>query len=533
MKKLILASIFLLVVVMTSYGQLFYPFGSGTIGGANVGINTASPSSTLHVLGSDVHFRGNNFRTGDNNSIGGSLFSGSMGFMNQVSSSDFCFALGSSNIINVSEHSATLGEQNNIVNGYGSIALGGQNNLNGGYTIGIGSGLQVIGTQNIALGSDLTNNINKSLMIGFNSNLPTLTVRQASGMGTTGNVGIGTSNPLEKLHVDGTIRASSLAGGGNICSDATGNLYISGPCGGGGGDDLGSHIATTNLDMQCNDVVNSGNIMFCNGSFLDQIGPNELMLQGALQIQGPAGMTGFELFVNGQGNATGGWWTISDKRYKKDIQQITSAGELVQQINGYSYAFQKEGFEDMKLPGGKNYGFLAQEIQAVLPEAVSETPNGMLAVNYDMVLPLLTEAIKEQQATIETQSMETEKLKAEITALKDAVKSICNDGCGTMGKIEGNNDQAPSYWEEVILEQNAPNPFNTITNIKYYLPKDVKEASLLIYDLQGKQIKKFDQLNTGHGSIEISAGTLEGGMYLYGLLIDGKASTTMKMILTK
>ncbi|HRY33472.1 MAG TPA: hypothetical protein P5531_10940 [Bacteroidales bacterium] len=51
----------------------------------------------------------------------------------------------------------------------------------------------------------LTNATPGSLAVGFNSDLPTLFVSQAGGPGTTGNVGIGTANPGEKLSVQGTI----------------------------------------------------------------------------------------------------------------------------------------------------------------------------------------------------------------------------------------------------------------------------------------------------------------------------------------
>jgi len=90
-----------------------------------------------------------------------------------------------------------------------------------------------------------------------------------------------------------------------------------------------------------------------------------------------------------------------------------------------------------------------------------------------------------------------------------------------------------AFSEEIKLEQNAPNPFNSVTTIEYFLPKEVKKAALLVYDLQGKQLKNYEITETGKGIIEINAGDLIGGMYLYSLLVDGKPFSTLKMILTE
>jgi hypothetical protein len=67
-------------------------------------------------------------------------------------------------------------------------------------------------------------------MVGFNSDIPTLFVETSAGIGTTGNIGVATTTPGAKLHVAGSIRSDVLAGGGNVCADANGDLYLSGAC---------------------------------------------------------------------------------------------------------------------------------------------------------------------------------------------------------------------------------------------------------------------------------------------------------------
>ncbi|MBI2269831.1 MAG: hypothetical protein HYU69_05670 [Bacteroidetes bacterium] len=92
----------------------------------------------------------------------------------------------------------------------------------GSLSFGVLTGTTFGATHSIVMGSGpafstpLINNIASSLMIGFNSDLPTLFIGSASGVGTTGNVGIGTTIPSQKLEVAGAIRATEL-----IIADAT------------------------------------------------------------------------------------------------------------------------------------------------------------------------------------------------------------------------------------------------------------------------------------------------------------------------
>ena len=552
MKKIITFSVSLFVFISFSFGQLVAPGAAvGNSFSPNVGIGLISPTSILHVQGNDVLFEtmnpsmGTNFRMGFNNSIVNSFHSGALGEMNNVNNTMGSFALGSYHVIDGGDQSGIIGEANTIMNGHGSVSLGGHNYQDGGYTFAIGRALNVTGGVNIAMGSDVVNSISNSLMVGFNSPSPTFFVGPSSSLGTTA-VGIGgITNPAEMLHVNGRIRASSLAGGGNVCADAQGNLILSGPCGGSTPpDNLGNHTATMPLNMACNDIVNAGNISFCNGTFLDQSMPGELMLGGALIITGPAGSTGFELFVNGRANAPGGWWTISDQRYKKNIQKIESASNVLNKLNGYGYNYDQDKYPELKLPKGKVYGFMAQEVEEILPAAVSQNDAGMYTVNYDMVIPFLTEALKEQQAELlevkaelqaqQRNSEETAQLKAELEELKAAVRSICNEGCGDLGRLNNSiENTAPTYWEDIELKQNSPNPFNGNTSIKYYLPSEVQRAALAVYDLQGKQLRTYPIDGTGQGSVEIAADDLPSGMYLYNLIVDGQASLSLKMILTE
>ena len=93
---------------------------------------------------------------------------------------------------------------------------------------------------------------------------------------------------------------------------------------------------------------------------------------------------------------------------------------LVTGIGGYfayKYVMDKvntwsQEFEDMGFPRGEHFGVIAQEVDEVLPQVVSESPTGEKAVAYTEIIPVLIEAIKAQQEQIEA-------LKARLADLEE------------------------------------------------------------------------------------------------------------------
>ena len=80
----------------------------------------------------------------------------------------------------------------------------------------------------------------------------------------------------------------------------------------------------------------------------------------------------------------------SDARLKSNIVSLGSTLPKLLQIDGKSY----------EMKGKQKIGVLAQEIQEVFPELVSEDDNEMLAVNYQGLVPILINALKEQDEKI-------------------------------------------------------------------------------------------------------------------------------------
>ena len=83
------------------------------------------------------------------------------------------------------------------------------------------------------------------------------------------------------------------------------------------------------------------------------------------------------------------------------------------------------------------------------------------------------------------------------------------------------------------LLQNSPNPFDAETVIQMTLPDDVGTATVMIYNLEGKQMKNIQLAERGDVTVKISGNELAAGMYLYSLIADGKVVDTKRMVLTR
>lgn len=110
---------------------------------------------------------------------------------------------------------------------------------------------------------------------------------------------------------------------------------------------------------------------------------------------------------------TAGTWTVSDRNRKSNIKKYEKALPRIQKMNAYSYEYKLSAkeLEKGQVPIAA-VGLMAQEIEKIVPEAVNVTTSGEYFVNYNMVTPVLVEAIKEQQELIR-------KLEARITALEN------------------------------------------------------------------------------------------------------------------
>lgn len=194
------------------------------------------------------------------------------------------------------------------------------------------------------------------------------------------------------------------------------------------------------------------------------------------------------------------------------FKKIDSPLEKLMKLNGvlYQSSLSEISGNEKQTASSSQYriGLRSEEVQSVIPEVVYTTPEGEIGVAYNELVGLLIEAMKEQQATI-----------SELQATVNELKSPSS----MMNQMD----------DKAMLLQNVPNPFDKETRIGYVLPETVVTAQLLVYNLQGNQLKNISISGRGKGEIVIEASELNAGMYIYTLLADGKEVATKRMILTK
>lgn len=104
-------------------------------------------------------------------------------------------------------------------------------------------------------------------------------------------------------------------------------------------------------------------------------------------------------------DADGAYFANSDLSRKEDIMPLDSSLVKLMCLRGVSYTYRSSGVSDSLesdvATRPVNLGFIAQEVEPVFPELVQRDEYGSLFVNYQGMIPVLTEAVKAQQTRIE------------------------------------------------------------------------------------------------------------------------------------
>ena len=164
----------------------------------------------------------------------------------------------------------------------------------------------------------------------------------------------------------------------------------------------------------------------------------------------------------------------------------------------------------------RSFGFSAQEVEEIFPDLVMEDENGIKSVNYIGLIPIIIEALKDHQNTINQLNEQIENLIG-ISPKSASIPTFID----------------PDVAEFPTLSQNIPNPFDETTVINYTIPTIESYATVNIYDLQGAQVKNFKISRIGPGEVEIPASELSPGIYIYNLIVDAQVIDTKQMILTE
>jgi|GEM_PF-2589438 len=268
---------------------------------------------------------------------------------------------------------------------------------------------------------------------------------------SSGNVGIGTTTPTQLLEVNGNAQvngdlmlgsttsriqdaSASFGNPGDVLQNDAGGyprwtpstVTVAGwqltgnagtvPITSGGGNYLGT-VMGSGTDL---DIATDGTVAMTIGGVVG--GNKGNVLIGGTSAAGNL----YRLEVTGDsyfgGNVTvTGTFTVSDARLKENVATIDNALARVKALRGVTYDFRPGTPERMNLPRTRQVGFIAQEVQQVVPEAVGTTEQGYLSVNYPELIPVLVEGMKEQQATIQSQQAQIDALATRLAELERQV----------------------------------------------------------------------------------------------------------------
>lgn len=159
----------------------------------------------------------------------------------------------------------------------------------------------------------------------------------------------------------------------------------------------------------------------------------------------------------------------------------------------------------------KEFGFMAQEVKDLFPELVEQDADGIYAVNYTGLIPILVEAIKELQVKIKALENNGQ------VSLRSGEKSVSSYGDNIVG--------------EEYLSQNAPNPIENSSKINYSLPEGTTSAAISFYSINGAEVKNVPlDVNVRSGSITVTSADFAPGLYVYKLIANGVLLGFKKLI---
>ncbi len=203
-----------------------------------------------------------------------------------------------------------------------------------------------------------------------------------------GNIGIGTTSPTRKLDVFGDISNRGLYFINSADGNSAGAITTTGQT----GTDNGIVITSTRA---------AGKIVFetNNGGTSERMRINNNGNVGIGTASPSQRLTVFNGTTTGTYTTTG-WLHSSDARLKTNVVKVENALGLVNQLNGVYYNWSNN------LESGRQLGFLAQDVQKVVPEVVmgvegDVTKGETLSMAYQNLVPVLVEAIKDQQKQID------------------------------------------------------------------------------------------------------------------------------------
>lgn len=217
-------------------------------------------------------------------------------------------------------------------------------------------------------------------------------------------------------------------------------------------------------------------------------------------------------------------YNYSDARAKENIQPLSMGLNTILSLRPVSYNWKQEPSQAIATTASidssndlhgaaygpiedeqTQYGFLAQEVENVIPDAVKTDEEGHKMINYTAIIPMLVQAIQEMQSTIEAQAQKIDLLSN--GAVASAYASNADN------KIIGCN----------------PNPANGNVTITTKLQDETSSGQLVISSMTGNREKTF-AVSCGMPSVTENVSSLNAGIHIVSLYVNGKLADSQRLI---
>ena len=330
---------------------------------------------------SDNTYVGSNAGTFSTSATGNSFFGTLSGFSNTTAGANSFFGYQSGFSNSVGQFNSFFGYQS------GDLNVNGSNNTFIGY--GSGNGIVTLNLSNAtAIGSRATVTQSNSLVLG--------SIKGVAHAIEDTSVGIGTTAPTARLSV------VAMGDGARLLHLGTERAWVFKQFGTGSG---------TALELTADDPNNNNKNFLINTQGNVGIGTqgplDKLHVIGDIRV-GVFGTNG--CLKNNNGGTIIGTCS-SDVRFKRNLLPFGPTLQKLTRLQPKYFFWRTSEFPNKNFGSAREAGLIAQEVEQVLPELVSEDAEGFKQVDYSKLPLMLLQAVKEQQSLIQTQQQQIAGLK--------------------------------------------------------------------------------------------------------------------------